>query len=154
MRKLFLLPLAALSAFLLTATPALACGTDKNCGGVCTTESIKLPAKAVKGEVVKSVYAVSGLKCQNCVNGVTKKLRDVDGVAQVEVSLTAHTATVTHGKGQADLAALNAALKGHFKLAASGSAPAGVPAAAPAAAPAADVAPAACPVEQKAEQAH
>ena len=118
MFKKFLLPLAALSAVLLIATPALACGDDKDCGGVCSTSASKAPAKPVKGEVVTSVYQVSGLKCQNCANGVTNKLREVAGVAEVEVNLAAHTATVKHGKGQASLDALNAALKGHFKLAA------------------------------------
>lgn len=128
MFKKTLLPLAALSALLLTATPALACGTDKECGGVCSTKADKLPAKPVKGEVVTSVYQVSGLKCQNCANGVTNKLREVAGVAQVEVNLAAKTATVKHVKGQAGLDALNAVLKGHFTLAAAGAAPAAAPA--------------------------
>lgn len=118
MFKKNLLPLVALSALLLTASPALACGTDKECGGVCSTTATKAPAKAVKGEVVTSTYQVTGMKCQNCANGVTNKLREVAGVAQVEVNLEAKLATVKHAKGQAGLDALNAALKGHFTLAA------------------------------------
>ena len=127
MFKKTLLPLAALSALLLTAAPAIACGTDKNCGGVCSTSATKAQDKAVVGEVVTSVYKVTGMKCQNCANGVTNKLREVAGVANVEVDLKAATATVKHAKGHADLDALNGALKGHFKLAAA-TAPAAAPA--------------------------
>lgn len=135
MFKKSLMPLAVLAALLLPATPALACGADKQCGGVCSSTVDKAPAKAVAGEIVTTVFQVSGMKCQNCANGVTNKLREVAGVAQVDVNLAAHTATVKHAKGQAGLDALNAALKGHFKLAA---------ATAPAAAPAAGAAPAEC----------
>jgi copper chaperone CopZ len=75
------------------------------------------PAKAVKGALVTETFKVTGMKCQKCVNGVTKALTGLTGVAKVDVKLTDKLAVVTYGKGQQDLKKLNAALKGHFTLA-------------------------------------
>eukprot|EP00055_Hartaetosiga_balthica_P008511 m.31953 g.31953 ORF g.31953 m.31953 type:complete len:1356 (+) comp6348_c0_seq1:284-4351(+) len=40
--------------------------------------------------------SVNGMKCSNCVNNITDKLKDLDGVANVNVSLEGKCATVAH----------------------------------------------------------
>ena len=74
-------------------------------------------AKPVKGQLETATYAVTGLKCGKCVNAVNHKLADVAGVSKVDTNLAKATVTVTHAKGQATLANLQAALGDHFKLA-------------------------------------
>jgi copper chaperone len=39
--------------------------------------------------------SISGMDCEGCVKSVTEALKGVEGVAEVEVSLENHTATVT-----------------------------------------------------------
>ena len=115
LKKLLVLPVAA--AIALTLSPAaFACGDDMAECGVCTTEA--KPAKKVQGEEVTEKYKVAGLKCDNCVQGMTNKLGSLSGVHKVAVDLKSHTATVTYVKGHMDLDKLNAALGGHFKLSA------------------------------------
>lgn len=116
MKKLMVLPLA-IAAALAFAGPAVACGGDKACS-VCEHKPAAGAKKApVKGELVTETYKIDAKKwCEKCVKGVTGTLSDVAGVSKVEVSLADKTATVTYGKGQTDLAKLNAALGGHFKL--------------------------------------
>lgn len=129
---------AAAALVLGLANPAAACGDGKACGMCEAKPAAAAPAKAVKGQLVSETFKVSTMKCQKCANGVTKNLGDVAGVSKVDVKLLDGVVTVTYGKGQTDLAKLNAALKGHFKLAPYKAA--AVPAAAPAA-PAAEAAP-------------
>lgn len=117
MKKLLVLPLA-IAAALSFAGPAAACGGDAACA-VCSHTPAQGAKAPVKGELVTETYAIQAKKwCENCVKGVSASLADVAGVSKVEVSLTDKTATVTYGKGQTDLTKLNAALGGHFKLAA------------------------------------
>lgn len=115
MKKLMVLPLALVAA-LSFAGPAVACGGDAACT-VCSHEPAKGAKAPVKGEMVTVTYKIDAKKwCDKCVKGVSATLADVAGVSKVDVSLAEKTATVTHVKGQADLAKLNAALGGHFKL--------------------------------------
>lgn len=114
LKKLAILPLAILAAVSFTS-PALACG-DNACNE-CDVPVAAPAAKPVKGELVSATYTVSGLKCGKCVNAVNHKLADVAGVSKVDTSLAKATVTVTHAKGQATLANLQAALGDHFKLA-------------------------------------
>lgn len=53
---------------------------------------------------------INGMSCQMCVKHVTHALQGVDGVADVEVSLEAGTASVTFDPTKADLAAFTAAV--------------------------------------------
>lgn len=116
LKKLLVLPVA--TALALTLSPAaLACGDDA-AAGVCETKAA--PAEKVMGEEVTEKYEVAGLKCDNCVQGVTNKLGSLKGVNKVAVDLKSHTATVTYVKGHMDLDKLNAALGGHIKLSAAG----------------------------------
>ena len=54
-----------------------------------------------------TVYSVSGMTCQHCVDAITTEVGQVDGVADVVVDLTAKTVTV---EGGADDAAIRAAI--------------------------------------------
>lgn len=54
-----------------------------------------------------TVYSVSGMTCQHCVDAITSEVRQVDGVNSVVVDLAAKTVTVDGG---ADDAAVRAAI--------------------------------------------
>jgi copper ion binding protein len=54
-----------------------------------------------------TVYSVSGMTCQHCVNAITTEVGQVDGVSSVVVDLAARTVTVDGG---ADDAAVRAAI--------------------------------------------
>jgi copper chaperone CopZ len=56
---------------------------------------------------VTTVYSVSGMTCQHCVDAITSEVRQVDGVNSVVVDLAAKTVTVDGG---ADDAAVRAAI--------------------------------------------
>jgi copper ion binding protein len=56
---------------------------------------------------VATVYSVTGMTCQHCVNAITSEVGQVDGVSSVMVDLGAKTVTVDGG---ADDAAVRAAI--------------------------------------------
>lgn len=114
-QKLFILPLA-LAAAVSLAGPAAACG-DKAACNACKAEQQGAAPKDAK--VVTTTYKVDAMHCQSCVNAISTKLKTVPGVSKVEANLDKKTVTVTHAKGQAELAKLQAGLAGtSYKLAA------------------------------------
>jgi copper ion binding protein len=56
-----------------------------------------------------TTYAVAGMSCQHCVDAVTAEVGRLPGVEQVDVDLTAGTATVT-SSAPLDEAAVRAAV--------------------------------------------
>jgi copper ion binding protein len=56
---------------------------------------------------VATVYSVTGMSCQHCVDAITEEVGSVDGVDSVSVDLGANTVTV---EGSADDAAVRAAI--------------------------------------------
>lgn len=54
------------------------------------------------------IFDVRGMTCDNCVQHVTKAVRDVEGVEDVKVELDAKRATV---RGEADPAKVVAAIE-------------------------------------------
>lgn len=118
-QKLFILPLA-LAAAVSFAGPAAACGDKAACGACKADQQSAAPAAAPKdAKVATTTYKVDAMHCQSCVNAISTKLKTVPGVSKVEANLDKKTVTVTHAKGQADLAKLQAGLAGtSYKLAA------------------------------------
>jgi copper ion binding protein len=57
--------------------------------------------------IVATVYSVSGMTCQHCVEAITSEIGQVDGVDSVVVDLAAKTVTVD---GDADDGAVRAAI--------------------------------------------
>jgi len=114
MSRISLLALvAAVSIF--NAPAAFACGDDANgCGSVCGTASEPTVQKAVKGKVVTTTYKAS-MACANCAKGIANTLTKLDGVSKVDANVETQTVTVSHTE-KVNLDALNAVLKGHFKL--------------------------------------
>jgi copper ion binding protein len=58
---------------------------------------------------VATVYSVSGMTCQHCVNAITTEVGGVDGVSSVVVDLAAKTVTVDGGVDTAVRAAIDEA---------------------------------------------
>jgi copper ion binding protein len=56
---------------------------------------------------VATVYSVTGMSCQHCVDAITSEVGQVTGVSGVAVDLAASTVTV---EGAADDAAVRAAI--------------------------------------------
>ncbi len=56
-----------------------------------------------------TVYSVSGMTCQHCVNAITTEVGGVDGVSSVVVDLAAKTVTVDGGADTAVRAAIDEA---------------------------------------------
>lgn len=56
-----------------------------------------------------TVYSVSGMTCQHCVNAITTEVGGVDGVSSVVVDLAAKTVTVDGGVDTAVRAAIDEA---------------------------------------------
>ncbi|WP_433204150.1 heavy-metal-associated domain-containing protein [Dactylosporangium sp. CS-047395] len=44
---------------------------------------------------METIYSVTGMTCQHCVNAVTEELRGLDGVSGVRVDLPTGSVTVT-----------------------------------------------------------
>jgi copper chaperone len=59
---------------------------------------------------VETTLRITGMTCNGCVKHVTKALRDVPGVEEVQVSLPDQTAKVVHAEG-AGVAAMIAAVE-------------------------------------------
>lgn len=51
-------------------------------------------------------FAVTGMSCDGCANGITSELRRVKGVASASVSLTNKLAIVSYNTNQVDAAKL------------------------------------------------
>lgn len=58
-----------------------------------------------------TVLKVTGMSCNHCVNRVKKAAAGLPGVTQVDVDLTAGTATVQHDPELATVEALKAAIE-------------------------------------------
>jgi copper ion binding protein len=58
---------------------------------------------------VATVYSVSGMTCQHCVNAITTEVGGVDGVSSVVVDLATKTVTVDGGADTAVRAAIDEA---------------------------------------------
>ncbi|HEX3826208.1 MAG TPA: heavy-metal-associated domain-containing protein [Sporichthyaceae bacterium] len=56
-----------------------------------------------------TVYSVSGMTCQHCVNAITTEVGGVDGVSSVVVDLATKTVTVDGGADTAVRAAIDEA---------------------------------------------
>ena len=56
-----------------------------------------------------TTYAVPGMSCQHCVDSVTRELTKLDGVAAVEVDLSAGSVAVT-SEAPLDVEAVRAAV--------------------------------------------
>lgn len=56
--------------------------------------------------------AVSGMSCGGCVNSVTRVLRGLDGVAEVDVSLERGAARVGYDPAKVQPAQMKAAVEG------------------------------------------
>ena len=56
---------------------------------------------------MQTIYAVTGMTCQHCVNAVSAEIGKIDGVVGVQVDLGAGSVTVTSGGplGRAEVAA-------------------------------------------------
>lgn len=52
--------------------------------------------------LVKDIYRVPGVNCQNCVRHITEELVKIPGVGSVEVNLEAKTVTVEHDGAVSD----------------------------------------------------
>ncbi len=57
-------------------------------------------------------FAVQGMHCQGCVKSVTGAVKQVPGVARVDVSLEKKRATVEYDAAAANPAAIVAAIEG------------------------------------------
>ena len=57
-------------------------------------------------------FAVEGMHCQGCVKSVTGAVRQVPGVARVDVSLEKKLATVEYDDASVNQAAIVAAIEG------------------------------------------
>ncbi len=57
-------------------------------------------------------FAVQGMHCQGCVKSVTGAVKQVPGVARVDVSLEKKMATVEYDAAAANPAAIVAAIEG------------------------------------------
>ncbi|WP_433044619.1 heavy-metal-associated domain-containing protein [Dactylosporangium sp. CS-033363] len=44
---------------------------------------------------METIYSVTGMTCQHCVNAVTEELQGLDGVSDVRVDLPTGSVTVT-----------------------------------------------------------
>lgn len=56
-----------------------------------------------------TIYSVTGMSCQHCVNSVTEEVSSVPGVESVAVDLAAKTVTVVGGEDAAVRAAIDEA---------------------------------------------
>ncbi|HOF60983.1 MAG TPA: heavy metal translocating P-type ATPase [Candidatus Latescibacteria bacterium] len=54
-----------------------------------------------QGSTTRTTLPISGMSCAACAARIERKLRALDGVADAEVNLAAHTALVTHDPGRA-----------------------------------------------------
>lgn len=61
--------------------------------------------------MARIVIGVGGMSCQGCVRNVTGVLRELPGVASVDVSLEAEQASIDYDPAIADVAQLKAAVE-------------------------------------------
>lgn len=57
------------------------------------------------------IINVEGMSCSHCVNAVTKAVRNLDGVSEVQVNLESKTATVDYDSDKITLEAIKAAIE-------------------------------------------
>lgn len=61
----------------------------------------------IKEPIMQNItLTIGGMTCQGCANGVSRALKSVAGVAQVQVDLAAHRAEVAFDATQTNTAAL------------------------------------------------
>ena len=51
----------------------------------------------------KVILSVNGMKCNNCANTVINAVKNINGVEQVEVDLSAKTVSLTYDKSKVKL---------------------------------------------------
>lgn len=101
------------TAALAVATPALACGGNKNCGDCAghheTTASVDF-SKVDAAAGTKLSLAIEGMKCGSCSDKITAALSKIDGVNAVVVSHETGEARVAFDAAKTNADALTKAV--------------------------------------------
>lgn len=79
---------------------------------------------ATTASTFTSLYAVSGMTCDHCVQSITTEISNVAGVTHVEVELTTGQVTVTTSTTVDDTAVIAAVEKAGYEVTASPEPPA------------------------------
>ncbi len=69
------------------------------------------PHAAASGGTTVKLFHVEGMHCDGCVNAITDKVKKLDGVQSVEVSLEKHTARVVTEPGKPTAAEIAQVIK-------------------------------------------
>lgn len=102
------------TAALAVATPALACGGNKNCGDCAghhedTTAAVDF-SKVDAAAGTKVSLAIEGMKCGSCSDKITAALSKIDGVTAVVVSHATGEARVAFDAAKTSAEALTQAV--------------------------------------------
>ena len=75
------------------------------------TKKAEEKATAAPAELVQTSVSIGGMTCEHCVMSVTKGLTEVDGIAEVSVTLDDSTAIVKYNAALVDMDDIKAAVE-------------------------------------------
>ncbi len=78
----------------------------------CNSETKKTEEKAITApaEIVEASLSIGGMTCDHCVMSVTKGINDLEGIAEVKVTLDDSTALVKYDASVVNIGEIEAAV--------------------------------------------